>query len=513
MRQNAIQHAQRKAVYHGRSPKFIANPSARKSPGMTKPEFLDRCRTKIVATVGPACRDPQVLLELVRSGVDVFRVNTAHGKREEHQAVVDDIRAASLAAGRPVGILVDLAGPKIRLGQLQQDPIECKLGAEFVFVRGEPKAPNQFSSTYTRLIDDLAVGNPILLADGTVSMVVTQVSKEEVHCKVTGAGILRSRQGINLPGAKLSVPSMTEADRENAIWAAQQKIDFVSLSFVRTPREVVALKELMRSANSDAYVIAKIEKREALDNLEEVVKAADGVMVARGDLGVEMDVAETPVAQKRIIAMCQKWRRPVIVATQMLDSMQQNRRPTRAEATDVANAIYDGADACMLSGETAIGLFPIETVQMMNSIMAVTEEYYVAKPPPRDEQSLLADEVTPVTAAVCSGAAHIAQQLNAKLVVIVTKSGATARIKAKQRDLIPTLGVSDNDQTLRQMCLLWGITPMSGLAIDDPPELRRQVAERGLAAGTLKKGDMLVFVTGGAYIKRAHNVLVVHEVE
>lgn len=478
-----------------------------------KPAFLDRCRTKIVATVGPACRDPQILLELVHSGVDVFRVNTAHGKREEHQATVEDIRAASLSAGRPVGILVDLAGPKIRLGQLEQDPLECKLGAEFTFVRSNPKGPSQFTSTYPRLIDDLAVGNPVLLADGTVSMVVTKVAKDEVTCKVTGAGILRSRQGINLPGAKLSVPSMTEADRENALWAAQQKVDFISLSFVRSPREIVALKELLRSANSEAYVIAKIEKREALDNLEEVVKASDGVMVARGDLGVEMDVAETPVAQKRIIAMCQKWRRPVIVATQMLDSMQQNRRPTRAEATDVANAIYDGADACMLSGETAIGQFPVEAVSMMNDIMAVTEEYYVSKPPPQSEQSMLTDEVTPVTAAVCSGAAHIAQQLHAKLVVIVTKSGATARIKAKQRDLIPTIGVSDNEQTLRQMCLLWGITPMSGLPVDDPPELRRLIAERGEASGELKRGDKLVFVTGGHYVKRAHNVIVVHEVE
>lgn len=480
---------------------------------MTKPDFLDHCRTKIVATVGPACRDPQILLELVKSGVDVFRVNTAHGNREEHQSVVDDIRAAAAAAARPVGILVDLAGPKIRLGPLQQDPLECKLNAEFVFVRGEPKAPNELTSTYARLVDELNVGNPVMLADGTVSMVVTSKTRDEVHCKVTGAGILRSRQGINLPGAKLSVPSMTERDRENAIWAAQQSIDFISLSFVRTPREVVALKELLRSANSDAYVIAKIEKREALDNLEEIVKAADGVMVARGDLGVEMDVAETPVAQKRIIAMCQKWRRPVIVATQMLDSMQQNRRPTRAEVTDVANAIYDGADACMLSGETAIGQFPVEAVAMMNDILGKTEQYYVSKPPPQIEQSSVTDEVHPVTIAVCSGAAHIAEQLNAKLVVIVTRSGATARIKAKQRDIIPTIGVSDNEQTLRQMCLLWGITPMSGMAVDDPPELRRQIGERGIAAGALKSGDRLVFVTGGSYIKRAHNVLVVHELE
>lgn len=481
---------------------------------MNTPMFLDRCRTKIVATVGPACRDPQILKELVHFGVDVFRINTAHGSREEHQAVVEDIRAVSAAAGRPVGILVDLAGPKIRLRQLLQDPLECKFGAEFVFVRGEPTETYHLASTYARLVDELTVGNPVLLADGAVSMIVTHVSPNEVRCKVTGAGWLRSRQGINLPGARLSVPAMTEADRENALWAAQQGIDFVSLSFVRSPREVVALKELLRSANSNAYVIAKIEKREALDNLEEVVKAADGVMVARGDLGVEMDVAETPVAQKRIIAMCQKWRRPVIVATQMLDSMQLNRRPTRAEVTDVANAIYDGADACMLSGETAIGQFPVEAVAMMNNIMAVTENYYVANPPPtQTEQAPINDEVHPVTAAVCSGAAHIAEQLAAKLVVIVTKSGATARIKSKQRDLIPTVGVSDNEQTLRQMCLMWGITPMPGMAVDDPPELRRQIAERGLAAGALKQGDLLVFVTGGSYVKRAHNVLVVHEVE
>ncbi|MEO8493490.1 MAG: pyruvate kinase, partial [Planctomycetota bacterium] len=279
-----------------------------------KPESLPsaKSRTKIVATVGPACQSPEMLRKLIRTGVDVFRINTAHGTRAEHQATLDAVRQASADCGRPVGALVDLAGPKIRLGQLIEDPTECPLGAEFRFIRGNtPGKANEFTCTYESLVTELSVGDRVMLADGTVSLQVVAKDESSAHCLVTGAGFVRSRQGVNLPGVSLTVPALTEADISNAIWAAQAGADFISLSFVRSPVEVRQLKELVRSHDSRALVIAKIEKGEALEQLDEIVLAAGGVMVARGDLGVEIDLAETPVVQKRIIEVCQRLAKPV----------------------------------------------------------------------------------------------------------------------------------------------------------------------------------------------------------
>lgn len=471
-----------------------------------------RARTKIVATVGPACGTVEKLVELLQAGVDVFRVNMAHGDRAAHERSVANIREAERIIDRPVAILADLAGPKMRLGKLVQDPFNCEAGQEFIFIRGdEATNEHELTSNYPLLIDELKVGDMVMLADGTVSMRVEAKQRDSVRCRVVQEGIIRSRQGINLPGAALSVPSMTEEDTNNALWAAKCGIDFVSLSFVRSPNEIHALKTLLRASGSQAYAVAKIEKREALEQLEAIVHATDAVMVARGDLGVEIDVAETPVAQKRIIAMCQKLRKPVIVATQMLDSMHHSRRPTRAEATDVANAILDGADACMLSGETAIGDYPREAVETMTRIMISTEEMLRDKPLLEDDS--LAADVHPITSAVVYGAARIAHQLQARLVVISTRSGGTARVKAKQRDFIRTLGVSDSETTLRRMCLFWGIVPLRGAPVNDGPALRSYIDRWGIADGCLQFGDRVIFITGNDFVSRAHNLLIVHEVE
>ena len=336
-------------------------------------------RTKIVATIGPACREETGLRGLVDAGVDVFRLNMAHGSIEEHQETLNRVRRVAEAAGRPIGVLVDLAGPKIRLGEIPGGALECVEGAVFKFIRGtESHHPDEFTTTYERLIDELAVGDAVMLADGTISLVVEERSPNEARCRVVQGGLIRSRQGVNLPGVKLSVAAMSAADWQHAEWAAAAGADFVSLSFVRSSVEVKLLKELLRTRGSKARVVAKIEKREAIDNLDSIVDAADAVMVARGDLGVEIDVASMPMVQKQIIRACQRYQKPVIVATQMLDSMQHARRPTRAEATDVANAILDGADACMLSGETAIGEHPILVVKMMRRIANETEKQYLA---------------------------------------------------------------------------------------------------------------------------------------
>ena len=474
--------------------------------------FSNRARTKIVATVGPACREPAMLAKLIQAGVSVFRLNTAHGTVEERDRTLADIRAAAQDAGLPVGVLVDLAGPKIRLGELHTDPLTLNSGDEVRFVRGsKASAADELTSTYASLVNELNIGDSVMLADGTLSLAVIGKTADEVRCHVVGGGVLRSRQGINLPGVKLSVASLTEADMSNAVWAAKNGIDFVSLSFVRSAVNVLLLRELLHAQGSSAMVIAKIEKREAMDQLTEIVAAADGVMVARGDLGVEIDVAEIAVAQKRIVHECQRQGKPVIVATQMLDSMHHNRRPTRAEATDVANAILDGADACMLSGETAIGEYPLEAVQMMNRIALATEPL-IAQAPHEDVATHSAD-VHPVTYAAVVGGTKIAERLNAKLFVVCTRGGGTCRLRSKLRDFVPTIGVSDSATVLGKLTLQWGVTPLAGAPVNDGPQLRAFIDKWGREKGIIQKGDRIVFVTGTNFYPMAQNILVVHEVE
>jgi pyruvate kinase len=472
---------------------------------------LGEANTKIVCTVGPACDSADQLATLIEHGADVFRINSAHGTRESHQRILEAIREASRRVGYQVGVLLDLAGPKLRLGTLVEDPLLCEVGMELTFVRGDQAAdPHELVSSYARLIDELKVGNRVMLADGTVALEVEEVTRERARCRVTGGGELRSRQGINLPGVELSVSSMRPSDVDNAIWGAQAGIDFISLSFVRSAEDVRSLKNLLTSYESHALVIAKIEKREALEHLEAIVDASDGVMVARGDLGVEIDVAETPVAQKRIIRVCREKLKPVIVATQMLESMHHNRRPTRAESSDVANAILDGADACMLSGETAIGDFPVEAVDTMNRIMIHTEQELLhtvlqAKAGP-------VERVHEVTSAVAYGATSIAEGIGARMIVIATRSGGTAWVKSNQRSLIPTIGASDNEETLRRMTLFWGIKPCRVRQLDDGDELFDEISRWGCRNGMVWPGDRIVFVTGNSVLHNAHNLLVVHSV-
>jgi pyruvate kinase len=490
-------------------------------------------RTKIVATLGPASRSEEVLRGLVEAGVDVFRLNMAHGSIPEHEESLGRIRRVSDELGRPVGVLADLAGPKIRLGELPGGSLECAAGATLRFVRGtEPRNPDELTTTYPPLVDELAVGDSVMLADGTISLVVEERNADWARCRVVQGGVVRSRQGVNLPGVKLSVAAMSPADWQHAEWAAANGIDFVSLSFVRSAVEVKLLKELLRTRGSVARVVAKIEKREAIDNLDSIVDAADAVMVARGDLGVETDVASIPMVQKRIIRACQRYQKPVIVATQMLDSMQHARRPTRAETTDVANAILDGADACMLSGETAIGEHPRLVVEMMRRIAKETERQYLADrwryldgrfaaqrgaagipvqeflPSPE----FLVEGLHPITQAVVDAASRIAAELDAKLVVVASKSGLTAIARSKRRGAVPTVGLSDSAATLRQMALYWGVTPLATSSSSDTLELLGHVSEWGLRSGRLHRGDRILLVAGSGFGTGGHNMALVHEV-
>jgi pyruvate kinase len=480
---------------------------------MSTRQFAHQARSKIVATIGPACNSPEMLAKLIVAGADVFRINAAHGTQDDYARMLSNVREARQITGYRAAALLDLSGPKIRLGQLSQDPLEVQPGDELTFVRGDvADHPLVMCSNYANLVDEVTVGNSIMLADGIITLQVVSKEPNSFQCRVITAGTIRSRQGINLPGVTLSVSAMQPQDIENAIWAARNEIDFVSLSFVRTAQDVLSLKNLIRSLNSRALVIAKIEKREALRNLDAIVEASDGVMVARGDLGVEIDVAETPVAQKRIVNSCRRKLKPVIVATQMLESMHENRRPTRAEASDVANAILDGADACMLSGETAIGKFPIESVETMSRIMMHTEKMLIGRPSSNSVHEIDADLVDPITTVVTSRASNIAESIGAKLVVVASRTGSTAWLQAKQRSYVPTIGVSDDERTLRHMCLFWGIIPFRVDTFSTIDSLVEQVCNWAKLSGMLSDGDHAIFVSGSGVFNKANNMLLVHQV-
>jgi pyruvate kinase len=505
-------------------------------------------QTKIVATVGPACDGEDKLAELIAAGVDVFRLNMAHADHRQQDVRLAAIRAAAARTGRPVGVLVDLAGPKMRLGALPGGQLLCQRGNRVRFVRGEATDAGtavaqasgsaaipttattpDLTTTYAPLIDELQPGDRVMLADGTVSLVVENVGKDAAECRVVQSGLIRSRQGVNLPGVKLSVAAMSDLDRENAVWAARNDVDFVGLSFVRRAEDVRELKALLKASTGDPtsggpQVIAKIEKPEALDALIDIAAAADGVMVARGDLGVEIDIAQVAVAQKRIIAECCRQRKPVIVATQMLESMQHSRIPTRAEVADVSNAILDGADACMLSGETAVGDYPCETVEMMNRIALAVEplcRHRAEEADPACQNGVdgktnctaAAFELNVVTDAVVCQAGLLAEKVGARLILVASASGATALSLAKNRFRVPTVGVSDSNATLRRMCLYWGVVPLASAPVSDLRTLVGFVSTWSKQKGLLSSGDRIVLIAGTGTAISAHNLIVVHEVE
>ncbi len=480
-----------------------------------------RSRTKIVATIGPACCERSQLVALFDAGVDVFRLNMAHGDVRDQQIQLENIRSISEETGEPIAILIDLAGPKIRLGEVPGERRFCELDEEFVLISGQqPGADNELTCTYEPLVRELRVNDRVMLADGTVAMLVISKEPGRVRMRVVDRGTIRSRQGINLPGVTLSVPTISDTDRENAVWAAKAGVDFIGLSFVRSPDDVKHLKGIVKSCNSNSRVLAKIEKHEALEHLDEIVAAADAVMVARGDLGVEIDVARMPIEQKRIISVCHRLRRPVIIATQMLDSMQDSPRPTRAEATDVANAIFDGADACMLSGETAVGRYPREAVQMMNRIALATEASFRGRGPRAAEGGT--SELHGITQAVVRAAGQMAHDLSAKLVFVASHSGRTALALSQHRSFVPTMGVSSSEETLRQMCLYWGVRPLRGAPARNMQELIKHADEFACRSGYASRGDRIIIV-GGSHLTAGpeqaemasgvHDVVLVHQVE
>lgn len=481
-------------------------------------ERMTQVKTKIVATVGPACGTAEKLEALVRAGADVFRLNFAHGSHVWLTEIVGHIRAISAKLGRPLGILGDLSGPKIRLGELPGGAVECVAGARIEFVRqADPAHPEYLTCTYEALIDDLKVDDLMMLADGAVSMRVVEkpVAGDRVICEVIQPGVIRNRQGINLPGAVLSTPSLTLKDRDDLAWALEAQIDFVGLSFVRCAEDIEDLQKAIVEVNPPhiPQIVAKIEKMEAVDDLERILEATDMVMVARGDLGVEVDIARVPGLQKRIIRLCNQHRVPVITATQMLDSMHKNSRPTRAEASDVANAVLDGSDAIMLSGESAAGDYPVEAVSMMNRLAYEAERLRMVQSPHDVNLAHLRIRALEVTEAVTHGAAIVAEMLHADLIVIATRTGKTALSVSNQRLPVPILGLTPHPEVASKMSLYWGVTPLvADFADSTPQEVVEFVVKWGQADGTLKSGSKFVLISTSNWSARGHDQLLVHAI-
>jgi len=476
-------------------------------------------KTKIIATVGPASCEREMLRKLIIAGVDLFRLNFAHGKHEWLAEIVQNIHELSEEMARPIGILGDLSGPKIRLGVLPGDEINCRQDMKFRFIQGmETNDPSELTCTYESLISDLRVGDPVLLADGMVAMRVTEKSEDDhfVECVVEREGVIRSKQGVNLPGVQLSTPCLTEKDLVDLAWAVQHGLDYIGLSFVRSADDITRLSEEIEKLNPiDApHIIAKIEKIEAVSDIEQILKLTDAVMVARGDLGVEVDIERVPVIQKRIIHLCNQYRVPVITATQMLDSMQFNTFPTRAEASDVANAVLDGSDAVMLSGETAVGVSPLAAVSMMSRIVREAARVLSSNLHSEETTSNRRLYAREVTEAVTLGAGITAEKLDADLMVTCTHEGKTAMALSKQRRTVSTVALTDRPATARRMTLYWGVTSLLTDVVDKSPQkILKFIVNYGKQQGFLSTGSQIVLISGTDWSSLGHDMLLVHEVK
>jgi pyruvate kinase len=449
--------------------------------------------SKIVCTLGPATNSPRMIRRLLEAGMDVARLNFSHGTHETHAQSIAMVHAAASELGKTVGILADLQGPKIRTGPLAGGgTVNLRTGQQFVITTAKILGDStRVNTTFRPLPREVKSGDRILLSDGLIELRVEKVRGPEVICRVINGGVLGEHKGINLPGVKLRVPALTPKDREDLRFALAHEVDFIAVSFVRRPEDVLVAKALIRRAKKDTPVIAKLEKPEAIENLEGILRVSDGVMVARGDLGVEMNPETVPVVQKNIIARAREFRRPVITATQMLESMTQNPRPTRAEASDVANAIFDGSDAVMLSAESASGKYPIEAVSMMASIIREAESSIQEYPRPTTSQEQLKVAET-VAELVC----HASRELHMKLIAVFTHSGFTARLVSRYRPLVPIVAFSPEAATRRRMSLLWGVTSQHISDLKKIDGLADLAEKRLLEERLAKKGDVIGIVAG-----------------
>jgi len=469
-------------------------------------------RTKIVCTLGPATNTEEGITALVECGMNVARMNFSHGAHSDHHGVYEAVRAASANTGKPVGILADLQGPKIRLGKFEDNgrpngAVDWNDGEQVrITVDDVIGNHDRVSTTYAQLAQDARPGDRLLVDDGKVGLTVDHVDGNDVVCNVTEGGTVSNNKGLSMPGMNISVPALSEKDIADLEFALGLGVDLVALSFVRSPADIELVHEVMDRVGRRVPVIAKLEKPEAIDNLEAIVLAFDAIMVARGDLGVEMPLEQVPLVQKRAIQMARENAKPVIVATQMLDSMIENSRPTRAEASDVANAVLDGADAVMLSGETSVGKYPNETVRTMARIVTAVEEGTRDVPElthvPRTRRGI-----------VTFAARDIAERLNAAAIITFTESGDTLRRVARLHSRVPLLAFTATESTQRQLSLSWGCEPLWVRRMKDTDGMIEQVDEVLTASGRLQRGDTVVIVAGApASVVGSTNFVHVHRI-
>lgn len=448
-------------------------------------------RTKIICTIGPASSSPEVMRGLIRAGMDVARINFSHGDHATHARSIATLRRVAEEEGRLVALMADLQGPKLRVGEIAGNALELHEGDVVTLVpRPRPGAAGEIPVPHPELLRELRAGQTILLDDGRLELVVVQAGEGCPRCRVAVGGTLLSRKGINVPGAALNLSALTSKDRQDVAFALEQGVDFFALSFVRRPADVRELRQLLRSKEADVSIIAKIEKPEALLAFDEILAESDGIMVARGDLGVETPAEEVPFHQKRIIRACNRAGKPVITATQMLQTMIENPRPTRAEASDVVNAILDGTDAVMLSGETAVGRYPVEAMETMATICANAEAHLprgYLHGEPHDET---------ITEAISEAAVEVAGEVGAKAIITATMSGRTARMVARHRPSIPIVAVTPNRATVFRLALAWGVLPVRVAEFATTDEMVRVMVQAAREEGVVAWGDPVVLTAG-----------------
>jgi pyruvate kinase len=448
-------------------------------------------RAKIVATLGPATSTYESIKAIIEAGVDVARMNLSHGSYDVHEGIYNTVRKVALDLGKPVGVFVDLQGPKIRLGKFANGPVTLEKGDVFKITIDDTEGNQDIcSTTFKGLPGDVNVGDVLLIDDGKVGLRATAVDDRTVTTVVEVPGVISNNKGINLPGVAVNVPALSEKDEADLRWGIKLGVDMVALSFVRNASDIVRVHEIMKEEGKFLPVIAKIEKPQAVENLEEIIDAFDGVMVARGDLGVELPFWQVPLVQKRAIELSRRWAKPVIVATQMLESMIEASRPTRAEASDVANAVLDGADCLMLSGETSVGAFPVETVAAMASIIESTEDNGLSRIPP------LGTKPHTHGGAVTLAAAEIAELLGSKFICVFTESGDSLKRVSRLRHEIPTIAFTPSVDTQHRLSIVWGSNVHMVTPVTHTDEMMFQVDEILLSKGLAEVGEEVVVVAG-----------------
>jgi pyruvate kinase len=452
---------------------------------------FESTRTKIVCTIGPASESEHVIESMILSGMSVARLNFSHGTHAGHREKIQTIRKISDKVGIPVAILQDLGGPKIRIGTVAEPGVRLEVGDKFILTSEPVEAgTSRVSVSYPRLPGEVRGGDTILLADGMLELKVISVEEPDIHCEVVQGGVLTSHKGINLPTRTVGLPALTEKDRADLLFGISEGVDYVAVSFVRDPEDIFRVKNLINANGSDIPLIAKIEKHEAVKNLDEIMASADGVMVARGDLGVEIPLAEVPLIQKKIIREANLKGKPVITATQMLRSMVESPRPTRAEATDVVNAVLDGTDAVMLSEETAMGKFPVEAVRFMAGFLRSAEQGF-----PHGQYLAMSPE-TLVSPSVAHASCVLAAHLDAAAIVPNTQSGLTAIHISRFRPACPILALSPRVSTVRRLCLYWGVQPKLILKPKDTDDMIDGAASSVCESGQVSPGDVVVITAG-----------------